>query len=147
MKTDIYTPPPPLKIGSGENAFSIKIRNISASDRMAICDAVATQSFYEIARAIEPVVTGWEDIVGPDNTPIPFEKRDVDGNVVGTNTSLVFGALKLGEYMRILGAILTFVGFPVKGIEEMVKQFGGGSMDLRPTSTPVCSTQTGASDD
>jgi len=143
MKYDIHTLPDPLVFGEGDQQFSLRLKQITGEERMAILDAVRDGSMQLVQNTIERVVLGWEGVCGADGNPVPFQYREE--NVTKNRLNEFLGAISIEMQVRVIAGILAYVGIPTDDVEEIVKVFGGSKDDLSPTPPPASATPTPAS--
>jgi hypothetical protein len=96
MRVTIYSPPPPITIGEGEDAFTLQLCRITGSDRGAVIDACALGSIEAITRSVDRLVDKWTGIIDENGAPVPLEGRD---GATGKDIRLfqrVVGAMPLG---------------------------------------------------
>ncbi len=124
LKVDIFNPPPPLRINEGKpDAFSIHPAKITDADLGALFDALVSRSLEMIARACRPLITGWDDIVGPEGQPIPFNTPD-DKQNLQPNTAVILGAAGFANQLRCYAAIMAYAGLPKGDIERVIAECG-----------------------
>ena len=73
MKIDIFSAPPALSFGRGDNAFKLRLKRFTDSERMRIIDACAEMNFRRMQEAVDDIVIGWEGVCDAQGQPIPFE--------------------------------------------------------------------------
>lgn len=108
MKINLTPPPGRLQFGSGDDAFALILRPVTAYDRMDITDGFG-QGLAAGYRAIENLVIGWEGVLAPDGSPLVFEGIRPDGTT-GKNLAAVLGQLPLAMHVQVLTAILAHAG-------------------------------------
>ncbi len=151
MKLDFLSPPPPLRFGTGDDAFALKLRRIDAADRAAVLDAIQASSHMQVQAELERHVTGWENVCDANGVAVPFEEEDDKGHKT-RNLSKFLGALALSDQMRVMIGLLAFIGIPTEAAETIVKQLvkagdaGKLSGDARPTTSSAGSGKTTASE-
>lgn len=144
MIVELFEPPPPLSFGSGDTAFTLRVRRIDAVARAALVDAAATGSFAEMQRAVLPLVIGWQNVVDMQGHPIPFESMDGDRRVCYLPAFLA--VLPFVEQVRVIAAVMAFFGVPGVQVERIVSTISASlGAETDPTPPPVANTTGGAS--
>lgn len=136
---DIYGPPPPLCIGSGENQFGLRVARANPVQRMAIIDAIAANSYAAAWAVAAELITGWDRLFNADGSPIPFEGTDVATQQPVKNAARVFAALPLTTQAEALLALLAFAGIPSGQVKSVATSLGiilGAEFNTDPTSPP-----------
>ncbi len=137
MKIDICKAPPTLWFGEGEERFGLDLRNVTAADRAGLLDAVISGELSGMQRAVGGLVVGWREVCNEQGLPIPFEEMDLDRRVV-SNLGKFLGMIPLAMQMKVISAVLVFIGVPSGGVDNRaraVEDGGGNPADHAPHST------------
>lgn len=144
MKVKIYTQIEPLAIGSGEDAFTIQLRELTDSDRLAALRAVAADvDFAALGRITNGLIIGWSNVRDEQGNVIPFETKDSSGNRV-CNLDRVMASLPMAVRGEVLCAILAVCGVPRETVDALLKGFGSLATS-DPTTPPSPDTATACS--
>lgn len=149
MKIDICKAPPTLWFGEGEERFGLDLCNVTAADRAGLLDAVIAGELSGMQRAVSALVVGWREVCNEQGLPIPFEEMDLDRRVV-RNLDRLLGATPLAVQIKVISAVLAFIGVPTSGVDGLTRALGGGGNPVDPTRPPptpsTCTPPTGPPD-
>lgn len=141
MKVKIYTQIEPLTIGSGEDAFTIQLRELTDQDRLAAMRAIAADAdFAALGAVTNGMINGWGNVRDENGNVIPFETKDANGNKV-CNLDRVMASLPMPVRGQVMCAVLAVCGVPKQFVESLLKGFGAMA-NLDPTTTPPPGTAT-----
>lgn len=144
MRVKIYTQIEPLTIGSGEDAFTIQLRELTDADRLAALRAVAADvDFAQLGRVTNTLICGWSNVRDEHGNVIPFETKDASGNRV-CNLDRVMASLPMAVRGEVMCAILAVCGVPRETVDALLKGFGSLAAS-DPITPPSLDTATACS--
>lgn len=147
MKIDIFQAPPPLEFGTGDQAFKLHLKRFTGAERQAVIDAIRADSLDQVQREIESLVIAWDNVLGADGNPLPFEAKDEKGRLV-RNISRFMGAIPLAMQLEVIAGVLVFMGIPRGEMDDLIKSLTGVTgtkPEVDPTSEPGGATPPPAS--
>lgn len=130
---------PALKFREGtDEEFSLLVRPLKASDRMALVDAAISGGFNAVLKCIGGLVEQWDGVVDANGNRLPFQKPDANSPDPTSSFDRVFGFTPFPIMVEVVTGVLTFAGLK-REAENMAYVLGrasGADGDARPTEPP-----------